>query len=65
MENNGNIEDANEVYFNSLPPGYRFCPTDEELLNLSLKKKVLNETLPRNQIRHLNFYDYSPQILSS
>ncbi|KAF8398370.1 hypothetical protein HHK36_017297 [Tetracentron sinense] len=43
---NGNI-------FEAYPPGYRFCPYDEELINYYLKKKVLKQRLPINNINEL------------
>ncbi|KAH7842094.1 hypothetical protein Vadar_001431 [Vaccinium darrowii] len=48
----------------SYPPGYRFCPTDQELVVEYLMKKVLGKPLPLNRIMDVNFYSYSPQELS-
>lgn len=50
-------------YFNSMPPGHRFYPTDEELIEYYLKNKVLNLSLPLNRIKEVNIYDYNPQQL--
>ncbi|PON81026.1 NAC domain containing protein [Trema orientale] len=47
-----------------LPLGYRFCPTDEELLTYYLAKKVFKQPdMPPNNIQEVNLYDYSPQEL--
>ena len=52
-----------ECYMNSLPPGYRFQPTDEELVYY-LTEKVLGRPLPIVPIRDINLYNYNPQQLS-
>ncbi|KAK4708985.1 hypothetical protein R3W88_029910 [Solanum pinnatisectum] len=52
--------DSNFVY----PPGYRFCPHDEELILHYLKKKVMNELLPYNIIKDVNLYKYCPHELA-
>ncbi|PON52215.1 NAC domain containing protein [Parasponia andersonii] len=47
-----------------LPLGYRFCPTDEELITYYLAKKVFKQPdMPPNNIQEVNLYDYSPQEL--
>ncbi|OIT33740.1 nac domain-containing protein 68 [Nicotiana attenuata] len=46
------------------PPGYRFCPRDDELIVHYLKKKVMNEPLPSNEIKEVNLCMHSPQQLS-
>ncbi|KAL3529909.1 hypothetical protein ACH5RR_009231 [Cinchona calisaya] len=51
-------------FFESFPPGYRFCPKDSELIICYLKKKIDKQTLPRNQIKHVNLYQYSPDKIS-
>nr|GMD71484.1 NAC transcription factor 29-like [Ipomoea batatas] len=48
----------------NFPPGYRFLPTDEELIVHYLKKKIMNYVLPDNQIQEVNLYKYSPEELS-
>ncbi|XP_059669555.1 NAC transcription factor NAM-B1-like [Cornus florida] len=53
-----------QEYLDRFPPGYRFCPTDKELLVDYLRSKVRNETLPVSPIREVNLYDYDPQILT-
>ncbi|KAG8650423.1 hypothetical protein MANES_07G038365v8 [Manihot esculenta] len=39
-----------ERYFNSLPVGYRFAPSDDELIRYYLLRKINNEHLPPNRI---------------
>ncbi|XP_054797608.1 NAC transcription factor 29-like [Prosopis cineraria] len=50
-------------YFNSFPPGYRFHPTEEELIIFYLMKKIMNEPLPPNQMLEVDVYQHDPQIL--
>ena len=46
------------------PVGYKFCPTDEELITYYLKKKVFNEPdMPKTNIQEVNLYSYTPQEL--
>ncbi|XVF04738.1 hypothetical protein REPUB_Repub05bG0110900 [Reevesia pubescens] len=51
-------------YLDSFPPGYRFCPLDEELVLHYLKKKVMNEPLPQNRIMDVNLYLHNPEKLA-
>ncbi|KDO53676.1 hypothetical protein CISIN_1g046218mg [Citrus sinensis] len=51
-------------YLNSFPPGYRFCPTDKELVLDYLKNKAMNKPLPPNKIMDINLYNHGPQDLS-
>ena len=48
------------------PLGFSFYPSDEELLTLYLKNKLLNKPLPpdADAIKSLNIYMYSAQDLS-
>ncbi|KAK0597464.1 hypothetical protein LWI29_025525 [Acer saccharum] len=43
-----------------LPPGYKFCPNDEELILDYLMKKVTNQSLPCNTIIDVDLYKYNP-----
>ncbi|KAF8395823.1 hypothetical protein HHK36_019777 [Tetracentron sinense] len=52
-----------DKYFDMIPPGYRFCPKDSELILDYLKEKVMNRPLPPNRIKEVNLKDYSPQDL--
>ncbi|XAR73177.1 hypothetical protein NMG60_11007057 [Bertholletia excelsa] len=44
----------------SLPPGFRFHPTDVELVMYYLKKKATGKRLLVDAISELNIYNYSP-----
>ncbi|KAL8216923.1 hypothetical protein R6Q57_023760 [Mikania cordata] len=47
----------------SLPIGYRFVPTDEELISYLLKK-IKNETLPKTEISGAHIYGDHPKDLA-
>ncbi|KAI5576417.1 hypothetical protein BDE02_09G044200 [Populus trichocarpa] len=51
-------------YFNSFPPGYRFCPHDHELVIHYLTNKVKGLPLPRNKIVDVILYQYDPEYLA-
>ncbi|CAI9765724.1 unnamed protein product [Fraxinus pennsylvanica] len=51
-------------YFESLPVGYRFMPTDDEHILHYLMKKANNEKLPRNKINVVKLYDFNPEELA-
>ncbi|KAK6937160.1 NAC domain [Dillenia turbinata] len=51
--------------FDSIPVGYRFCPTSKELIIDYLQKKINGEPLPPNKIIEVNIYDYHPQVLTT
>ncbi|KAJ4975603.1 hypothetical protein NE237_000709 [Protea cynaroides] len=57
-------DDDNSSYFNSLPPGFKFCPRDDELINNYLKKKILNQELPKNQFAEVDLYKHNPEYLT-
>ncbi|WRX35122.1 NAC domain - like 10 [Theobroma cacao] len=61
-EENG--DGGGDEYLDSFPPGYRFCPLDEELVLHYLKKKVKNEPLPHNRIVEVNLYHHNPETLA-
>ncbi|XVF47371.1 hypothetical protein PTKIN_Ptkin03bG0103700 [Pterospermum kingtungense] len=63
-ENKNNDDDDDDNYLDSFPPGYRFCPLDEELVLYYLKKRVLNEPLPQNRIMEVNLYRHNPEKLA-
>ncbi|XP_044464401.1 NAC domain-containing protein 67-like [Mangifera indica] len=52
------------AYFDFFPPGYRFKPSDEELVVHYLRKKILNESLPPNRIEEVELYKRNPQDLA-
>lgn len=47
------------------PIGYRFCPTDEELLVYYLRNKILNLPLPCNVIKDVDLYKIHPSDLGN
>ncbi|KAB2043309.1 hypothetical protein ES319_D01G007400v1 [Gossypium barbadense] len=51
-------------YIQSFPPGVRFVPTDEELIQYYLLKKVNNELLPSNLICEVDLYGTEPAKLT-
>ncbi|XP_022728756.1 NAC domain-containing protein 67-like [Durio zibethinus] len=61
---NGTESNDDDDYLDSFPPGYRFCPLDEELVLHYLKKKVMNESLPQNRIMEVNLYRHNPEKLA-
>nr|AGV29475.1 putative NAC domain class transcription factor [Tamarix hispida] len=48
-----------------LPPGFRFHPTDAELIMYYLKRKILGKRLCHNVISELDIYRYAPWDLPS
>ncbi|KAF5447342.1 hypothetical protein F2P56_032900 [Juglans regia] len=66
---NGNFNNNNKIKeqagFFSKPPGYRFLPTDEELIIFYLEKKVWNQPLPINTIVEVNLYAHNPDFLAA
>lgn len=59
----GRINHVDSV-IDSFPPGYRFCPTDQELVAEYLRNKVGRERLPLNRIMDVDLYSCTPQQLS-
>ncbi|XP_050223638.1 NAC transcription factor 32-like [Mercurialis annua] len=51
-------------HFKTHPPGYRFCPTDAELILEYLQKKVYDQPLPPHKIMDVNLYKFHPEILA-
>ncbi|GMH06531.1 hypothetical protein Nepgr_008371 [Nepenthes gracilis] len=43
-----------------VPPGFRFHPTDEELVGYYLKKKVASQKIDLEVIRHIDLYRIEP-----
>ncbi|XP_019069297.1 transcription factor JUNGBRUNNEN 1-like isoform X1 [Solanum lycopersicum] len=41
-------------------PGFRFHPTDEELIGFYLRRKVENKRISMELIRHIDIYKYDP-----
>ncbi|KAL6527750.1 hypothetical protein OROMI_029561 [Orobanche minor] len=48
----------------SYPPGYRFMPTDKELIVGYLRKKANNEPIPQSEISEVNLYRFTPKFLT-
>ncbi|RAL44418.1 hypothetical protein DM860_011695 [Cuscuta australis] len=49
-----------EKYLSELPSGYRFRPTDGELVVDYLRNKILEVPMPLNRIRTFKIYDSHP-----
>ncbi|XVE61137.1 hypothetical protein DITRI_Ditri06bG0015700 [Diplodiscus trichospermus] len=58
-------ETEDEKILNLFPPGFRFAPTDDELVNVYLMKKINNEPLPPNRIHEVNLYTKDPPQLTA
>ncbi|CAI9779645.1 unnamed protein product [Fraxinus pennsylvanica] len=56
---------TDDEYFGSLPPGFRFVPSEDELIHEYLNKKIRNEKLPPNKINVLNLYEFNPEQLAN
>ncbi|KAJ6863151.1 hypothetical protein NC652_039876 [Populus alba x Populus x berolinensis] len=46
------------------PPGYRFKPSDQELISCYLLCKIRDRPLPRNGIHEVTLYKYNPETLA-
>ncbi|KAI3990048.1 hypothetical protein MKX01_013534 [Papaver californicum] len=61
---NGTDDVDNEAKLSKLPSGFRFQPTDEQLIVYYLVPKVLREDLPANRMKEVeNLYHYHPKKL--
>lgn len=49
----------------SLPPGFRFHPTDTEVTMYYLKRKVMGKKLIYDAVTELNIYKFAPWDRSS
>ena len=61
---NSSSEGGELFDLNSLPPGYRFYPTDAEIIVFYLRKKIDHQSLPPNKIIEVNLYGYDPDELA-
>ena len=60
-----NHREGGELFdLNSLPPGYRFNPTDAEIIVFYLRKKLDHQSLPPNKIIEVDLYAYGPDELA-
>lgn len=48
-----------------LPPGFRFHPSDEELIEHYLRNKVTSKPLPASIIAEIDLYKFNPWELPS
>ncbi|KAI3716918.1 hypothetical protein L1987_68147 [Smallanthus sonchifolius] len=51
-------------YLDNLHPGYRFCPTDAELICYYLKQKIETGEHPKCRIYEVNLYHHTPEQLT-
>ncbi|MBA0780860.1 hypothetical protein Gotri_004912 [Gossypium trilobum] len=58
-------EVQDEACFRSIPPGYRFKPRDDEIINFYLRPKIFGLPLPPNRIKEVFLYNYDPQTLTA
>lgn len=61
----GSVEEDDDVMLPLPLPGFRFHPTDEELVGFYLKKKIENHPVSMQLIRQLDIYKYDPWDLPS
>ncbi|EOY17972.1 NAC domain protein, putative [Theobroma cacao] len=61
---NGLVITNEKEFLDTLPPGYRFKPRDEELVVHYLRKKAHNKPLPPNIIKEVELYKHSPDELT-
>ncbi|WCJ36876.1 NAC domain containing protein 2 [Euphorbia peplus] len=61
---NYNINEIDFAYLDSFPPGYRFRPTEAELVIYYLKRKVEGQKLPKSKIMDVNLYHHNPDELA-
>lgn len=58
------MEEKDEACLRSIPPGYRFKPRDDEIINFYLRPKIFGLPLPPNRIKEVFLYNYDPQTLT-
>nr|AHJ79213.1 NAC domain protein NAC72 [Gossypium hirsutum] len=58
------MEEKDEACLRSIPPGYRFKPRDDEIINFYLRPKIFGLPLPPNRIKEVLLYNYDPQTLT-
>lgn len=57
--------DAEKSIDDVMLPGFRFHPTDEELVEFYLKRKLQHRSLPIELIKQVDIYKYDPWDLPS
>lgn len=60
-----NSDQTEKIMDEVMLPGFRFHPTDEELVGFYLKKKVQHKPLSIELIKQLDIYKYDPWDLPS
>ncbi|KAM7275612.1 hypothetical protein ACFE04_017478 [Oxalis oulophora] len=66
LEDSSNVNGYIDCYYQQiLPEGCRFDPTDYELIEFYLKKKLYNQVFPQNIILEADIYQYHPTELYS
>lgn len=63
--NNKRSEKNEEDEEGTVLPGFRFHPTDEELVGFYLRRKVEKKPLRIQLIKHIDIYKYDPWDLPS
>lgn len=58
------IEESKEMAPVGLPPGFRFHPTDEELVNYYLKRKINGQEIELDIIPEVDLYKCEPWELA-
>lgn len=61
MEERNDMDKIDDVML----PGFRFHPTDEELVDFYLKRKIQQKSLPIELIKQVDIYKYDPWDLPS
>lgn len=60
------MEERNEMEkIDDVMPGFRFHPTDEELVGFYLKRKIQQKSLPIELIKQVDIYKHDPWDLPS
>ena len=61
MEEKNDMDKVDDIML----PGFRFHPTDEELVGFYLNRKVQQQPLPIELIKQVDIYKYDPWDLPS
>lgn len=61
MDEKNDVDKVDDVIL----PGFRFHPTDEELVGFYLKRKVQQRALPIELIKQVDIYKHDPWDLPS
>ncbi|KAI3736790.1 hypothetical protein L2E82_26777 [Cichorium intybus] len=51
-------------YADQMEPGFRFCPTDSELIIYYLNAKIQSRNLPKLRLHEVNIYNHKPDELA-